>query len=310
MVRGEHNPTGVRCTGLRGGLTQPPTVEPDPDHAGAGRSVRCLSRSAHRHRHALGRDPLPCVRGRRRRGRSPVASGPGRGRRHRPGGVRADRGSRCRCAGRRACCAWSTTGSHVALAAGADGVHVGADDLPVAAARRVLGPARGARRDLPRRGGRRGRRWRPAPPTSASGRRSRRPPRTVCRRRSGRPASAAVVAAVPGTPVIAIGGVDAVHGAAALDRRRGAAVSRSVGARRQRRRSRCRTVARLLRPLSVTRLTVVGGGIIGLSDRLAAGRSAALTVTVLDERRRRGRLVCGGRDARAGGRGGVRRARR
>jgi thiamine-phosphate pyrophosphorylase len=28
----------------------------------------------------------------------------------------------------------------VALAAGADGVHVGADDLPVAAARRVLGP--------------------------------------------------------------------------------------------------------------------------------------------------------------------------
>jgi thiamine-phosphate pyrophosphorylase len=29
----------------------------------------------------------------------------------------------------------------VALAAGADGVHVGADDLPVAAARRVLGPA-------------------------------------------------------------------------------------------------------------------------------------------------------------------------
>ena len=30
---------------------------------------------------------------------------------------------------------------HVALAAGADGGHVGADDLPVAAARRVLGPA-------------------------------------------------------------------------------------------------------------------------------------------------------------------------
>nr|WP_296074202.1 thiamine phosphate synthase [uncultured Actinoplanes sp.] len=29
----------------------------------------------------------------------------------------------------------------VALAAGADGVHVGADDLPVAAARRVLGPS-------------------------------------------------------------------------------------------------------------------------------------------------------------------------
>ncbi|GAA0795497.1 thiamine phosphate synthase [Spirilliplanes yamanashiensis] len=29
---------------------------------------------------------------------------------------------------------------HVALAAGADGAHVGADDLPVAAARRVLGP--------------------------------------------------------------------------------------------------------------------------------------------------------------------------
>lgn len=30
---------------------------------------------------------------------------------------------------------------HVALAAGADGAHVGADDLPVAAARMVLGPA-------------------------------------------------------------------------------------------------------------------------------------------------------------------------
>lgn len=30
---------------------------------------------------------------------------------------------------------------HVALAAGADGGHVGADDLPVAAARRILGPA-------------------------------------------------------------------------------------------------------------------------------------------------------------------------
>jgi len=30
---------------------------------------------------------------------------------------------------------------HVALAVGADGAHVGADDLPVAAARRVLGPA-------------------------------------------------------------------------------------------------------------------------------------------------------------------------
>jgi thiamine-phosphate pyrophosphorylase len=29
---------------------------------------------------------------------------------------------------------------HIALAAGADGAHVGADDLPVAAARRVLGP--------------------------------------------------------------------------------------------------------------------------------------------------------------------------
>ncbi|WP_433224205.1 thiamine phosphate synthase [Dactylosporangium sp. CS-047395] len=30
---------------------------------------------------------------------------------------------------------------HIALAAGADGGHVGADDLPVAAARRILGPA-------------------------------------------------------------------------------------------------------------------------------------------------------------------------
>ncbi|MET7422877.1 thiamine phosphate synthase [Dactylosporangium sp. NPDC005555] len=30
---------------------------------------------------------------------------------------------------------------HIALAAGADGAHVGADDLPVSAARRILGPA-------------------------------------------------------------------------------------------------------------------------------------------------------------------------
>ncbi|MER7003445.1 thiamine phosphate synthase [Dactylosporangium sp. NPDC000555] len=30
---------------------------------------------------------------------------------------------------------------HIALAAGADGGHIGADDLPVAAARRILGPA-------------------------------------------------------------------------------------------------------------------------------------------------------------------------
>ena len=73
----------------------------------------------------------------------------------------------------------------VALAVGADGAHVGADDLPVAAARRVLGPAavlgatcrdpasaRAAVADGARSG------W---------ARRTRPPPRQGCRRRSARP---------------------------------------------------------------------------------------------------------------------------
>jgi len=94
----------------------------------------------------------------------------------------------------------------VALAAGADGVHVGADDLPVAAARRVLGPAavlgatcrnpEAARQAVADGAGYLG--VGPAFPTST---------------KNGLPAPlgpariAVIAAAVPQTPVIAIGGI-------------------------------------------------------------------------------------------------------
>ena len=110
----------------------------------------------------------------------------------------------------------------VALAAGADGVHVGADDLPVAAARRVLGPAAvlGATCRTPEAA-------RAAVADGASylgvG------PAFATTTKDGLPEPlgperiAAVAAAVPGTPVIAIGGITAervglldTHGVAAV----------------------------------------------------------------------------------------------
>ena len=96
---------------------------------------------------------------------------------------------------------------HIALAVGADGGHVGADDLPVAAARRrssapaaILGatcrdPA-GARAAVA-----------DGATISGSALPTRPPPRTACRSSWGRQGSGAVAAAVPDTPVIAIGGV-------------------------------------------------------------------------------------------------------
>jgi thiamine-phosphate pyrophosphorylase len=110
----------------------------------------------------------------------------------------------------------------VALAARADGVHLGADDLPIAAARRVAGPgliigatcrtpetARAAVADGATYLG-----VGPAFPTSTK---DGLPPPL------GPAAIAAVTDAVPGTPVLAIGGITAervpllaVHGVAAV----------------------------------------------------------------------------------------------
>ncbi|MEV0896370.1 thiamine phosphate synthase [Actinoplanes sp. NPDC049802] len=110
----------------------------------------------------------------------------------------------------------------VALAAGADGVHVGADDLPVEAARRVLGPAAilGATCRNPeaaRAAVRDGAGYLGAGPVFATATKDGLPPPL------GPAAIAAVAAAVPGTPVLAIGGVTAervpllaAHGVAAV----------------------------------------------------------------------------------------------
>jgi thiamine-phosphate pyrophosphorylase len=98
----------------------------------------------------------------------------------------------------------------VALAAGADGVHVGADDLPVAVVRRLLGPeavvgatcrtpaaARVAVAD--------GASYLGVGPAFATSTKDGLPPPL------GPSGVAAVVDAVPGTPVIAIGGITAVR---------------------------------------------------------------------------------------------------
>ncbi|HEX5205936.1 thiamine phosphate synthase [Paractinoplanes rhizophilus] len=100
----------------------------------------------------------------------------------------------------------------VALAAGADGVHVGADDLPVAAVRRVLGPsalvgatcrdpaaARAAVAD--------GAGYLGVGPAFATSSKDGLPPPL------GAAGIGAVVDAVPGTPVIAIGGITAANAA-------------------------------------------------------------------------------------------------
>jgi thiamine-phosphate pyrophosphorylase len=94
----------------------------------------------------------------------------------------------------------------VALAAGADGVHVGAEDLPVAAVRRVLGPravvgatcrdpasARAAVAD--------GATYLGVGPAFATSTKDGLPPPI------GPSGIAAVAGAVPGTPVVAIGGI-------------------------------------------------------------------------------------------------------
>ena len=94
----------------------------------------------------------------------------------------------------------------VALAAGADGVHVGADDLPVAAARRVLGPSAivGATCRSPssaREAVRDGASYLGVGPVFATATKDGLPPPL------GPDGVAAVAAAVSGTPVIAIGGI-------------------------------------------------------------------------------------------------------
>jgi thiamine-phosphate pyrophosphorylase len=100
----------------------------------------------------------------------------------------------------------------VALAAGADGVHVGADDLPVAAVRRVLGPAAvvgatcrdpaAARAAVADGAGYLG-----VGPAFATSSKDGLPPPL------GAAGIGAVVDAVPGTPVIAIGGITAANAA-------------------------------------------------------------------------------------------------
>ena len=116
---------------------------------------------------------------------------------------------------------------HVALAVGADGAHVGADDLPVAAARKVLGPAAvlgGTCRDeaAARAAVADGASYLGVGPAFA----------TVTK--TGLPAPlgvakiGAVVRAVPGVPIVAIGGVTADN--AGELRRAGAAAVAVVGA--------------------------------------------------------------------------------
>ncbi|GLY00856.1 thiamine phosphate synthase [Actinoplanes sp. NBRC 101535] len=110
----------------------------------------------------------------------------------------------------------------VALAAGADGVHVGADDLPVEAVRRVLGPDAvvGATCRTPeaaRTAVAAGASYLGVGPAFPTSTKDGLPPPL------GPEGVAAVAAAVPGTPVVAIGGITAerlplpgVHGVAAV----------------------------------------------------------------------------------------------
>jgi thiamine-phosphate pyrophosphorylase len=96
----------------------------------------------------------------------------------------------------------------VALAAGADGVHLGDDDLPVDAARRILGPAAviGATCRNPtaaRAAVAAGATYLGTGPAFATSTKDGLPPPI------GPAGVAAVVDAVPGTPVLAIGGITA-----------------------------------------------------------------------------------------------------
>ncbi|GAA2620487.1 thiamine-phosphate synthase [Paractinoplanes durhamensis] len=126
----------------------------------------------------------------------------------------------CRAAGDALCLVDDRVG--VALAAGADGVHVGADDLPVEAARRVLGPAAilGATCRNPssaRAAVAGGASYLGVGPVFATISKVGLPPPI------GVDGLAAVVDAVPGTPVIAIAGITVArvaelpgHGVAAI----------------------------------------------------------------------------------------------
>ncbi|GAA0534388.1 hypothetical protein GCM10010172_14280 [Paractinoplanes ferrugineus] len=110
----------------------------------------------------------------------------------------------CRSAGDALCLVDDRVG--VALAAGADGVHVGADDLPVAAARGVLGPAAilGATCRNPvsaRQAVADGADYLGVGPVFATTTKDGLPPPI------GPAGLAAVVDAVPGTPVLAIAGI-------------------------------------------------------------------------------------------------------
>ncbi|WP_433828346.1 thiamine phosphate synthase [Actinoplanes sp. CA-015351] len=110
----------------------------------------------------------------------------------------------------------------VALAAGADGVHLGADDLPIDAARRVLGPSAviGATCRNPtsaREAVAAGASYLGTGPAFATSTKDGLPPPI------GPAGVAAVVDAVPGVPVLAIGGITAdrvpvlpSHGVAAI----------------------------------------------------------------------------------------------
>ena len=94
----------------------------------------------------------------------------------------------------------------VALAVGADGVHVGSSDLPVSVARRLLGPTAvvgGTCRDLAdvRRAVADGASYVGLGPVFATSTKDGLPPPM------GPAAAAAVAAAAPGIPVIAIGGI-------------------------------------------------------------------------------------------------------
>jgi thiamine-phosphate pyrophosphorylase len=110
----------------------------------------------------------------------------------------------------------------VALAAGADGVHLGADDLPVAAARRAAGPdlivgATCRTPETARAAVAAGATYLGVGPAFPTSTKDGLPPPL------GQAAIAAVADAVPGTPVLAIGGITAervpllaVHGIAAV----------------------------------------------------------------------------------------------
>ncbi|MEV4345534.1 thiamine phosphate synthase [Actinoplanes sp. NPDC049596] len=110
----------------------------------------------------------------------------------------------CRRAGDAICLVDDRVG--VALAAGADGVHVGAEDLPVAAVRRVLGPSAivGATCRTPEaaeQAVRDGASYLGSGPAFATTSKAGLPDPI------GPEGIARVAAAVPGTPVIAIGGI-------------------------------------------------------------------------------------------------------